>query len=362
MKKHFLFLAIVALSAVIATSCKSKGDFPGRIYMPDMTYSNAYEAYASTKFQNQSDTDAMSAILPVDHTIPRGYLPNSEEIRNDEAKLMAYLFKNYFENPLVNRNLDDIAERQRAATMLKNPIMKSDAVLAEGKVKYDIYCAVCHGKNGAGDGTIIELVDDEGKKTGEDGPYTSIPPAYETRITGMSDGEIFYSISYGKNMMGGYYSQISDEDRWKILHYIKDMSGIEDDNTIASINLEDIKIEAGSSFDVPNIYYNVGSAELRPESFYILEQLVEFFELNPNVVVELGSHADSRGDYNKNMTLSNNRANATVQYLISKGVSESQLVAVGYGNSEPAVSCGDNCSEADHQKNRRTTFKILTVN
>lgn len=350
------------MSAVIATSCKSKGDFPGRIYMPDMTYSNAYEAYASTKFQNQSDTDAMSAILPVENTIPRGYLPNSEDIRNDEAKLMAYLFKNYFENPLVNRNLDDVAERARAAAMLKNPIMKSDAVLAEGKVKYDIYCAVCHGKKGQGDGSIIELIDDAGKKTGEDGPYTSIPPSYETRITGMSDGEVFYSISYGKNMMGGYYSQISDEDRWKILHYIKDMAGIADDNVVPTINIEDIALEAGTEFEVPNIYYNVGSAELRPESNYVLDQLVAFFDNNPNVVVELGSHADSRGDFNKNMTLSNNRANAAVNYLLSKGVSESQLVALGYGSTNAAVNCGDDCTETDHQKNRRTTFKILTVN
>jgi len=361
MKKHFLFLTIIALSAIIATSCKSKGDFPGRIYMPDMTYSNAYEAYASTKFQFQSDTDAMSAILPVENTIPRGYLPNSEDVRNDEAKLMAYLFKNYFENPLVNRNLDDLAERQRAATMLKNPIVKTDKVLAEGKAKYDIYCAVCHGKNGQGDGTIIELVDDAGKKTGEDGPYTSIPPAYENRIKGMSDGEIFYSISYGKNMMGGYYSQVSDEDRWKILHYIKDMAGIEDDNTIASINIEEIKVEEGAEFNLPNIYYNVGSDQLRSESHYVLDQLVDFFNANPNVVVELGSHADSRGDFNKNMALSNSRANSAVRYLVSKGVSESQLVAVGYGSTLPAVDC-DECTEAEHQQNRRTTFKVLTVN
>ena len=98
MKKHFLFLTIVLVSALIATSCKSKGDFPGRIYMPDMTYSNAYETYSSTKFQNQSDSDAISAMLPVENSIPRGYLPDNEDVRNDEGKLMAYLFKNYFKN------------------------------------------------------------------------------------------------------------------------------------------------------------------------------------------------------------------------------------------------------------------------
>ena len=362
MKKHFLFLAIIAITAVVATSCKAGGEKTGRIWMPDMTYSNAYETYASTKWQNQSDTDAISALKPVNGTIPRGYLPNSEEVRNDEAKLMSYLFKNYFKNPAGDPTVDDAAQRIMAASMLKNPIRKTDAVLAEGKVKYDIYCAVCHGKEGAGDGTIIDIVDVDGNKTGEDGPYTSIPPHYNTRLPGMSDGEIFYSITYGKNMMGGYFTQVSTEDRWKILHYIKTLGGIEDDNVMASINIDDIKVEEGAEFNVPDIFYNVGSAELRSESFYVLDQLVAFFDANPGVVVELGAHADSRGDFDKNMALSEARAQSVVNYLGTHGVDAGQLMAHGYGSTAPAVDCGDDCSDADHQSNRRTTFKILTVN
>lgn len=236
MKKHFLFFAIVIMSAFVQSSCKSGGENPGRIFMPDMTYSNAYEAYASTKFQYQSDTDAMSAILPIANTIPRGYLPMDEEIRKDEAKLMAYLFKNYFENPMMNHGLNDAEERARAASMLKNPIVKSDEVLAEGKAKYDIYCAVCHGKKGQGDGTLLVLAD------GTDGAYTAVPPAYETRLPGLTDGEIFYSISYGKNMMGGYYAQVSVEDRWKILHYIKDMAGIATTSEVAVVETPVVEV------------------------------------------------------------------------------------------------------------------------
>ena len=229
MKRYFLFFITLMVSSILVTSCKSNGENPGRIFMPDMTYSNAYEAYASTKFQYQSDTDAISALKPVDGTIPRGYLPCDEDIRMDEGKLMAYLFKNYFKNPAGDPTVDDAAQRLMAAGMLTNPIAKSDQVLAAGKAKYDIYCAVCHGKKGAGDGSIVEIVDADGKKTGEDGPYTSIPPAYETRLPGLSDGEIFYSITYGKNQMGGYFTQLSVEDRWKVLHYIKDLAGIAED-------------------------------------------------------------------------------------------------------------------------------------
>jgi len=207
--------------------------------MPDMTYSNAYEAYSSTKFQHQSDTDAISAMKPIDGTIPRGYLPEDEDIRNDEGKLMSYLFKNYFKNPAGDPTVDDPTQRVMAANMLRNPILKSDAVLAEGKIKYDIYCAVCHGKEGLGNGSIIELEDENGEKTGVDGPYTAIPPAYQTRLPGLSDGEIFYSITYGKNMMGGYFTQVSTEDRWKILHYIKNMAGIAEANVAETVVVEE---------------------------------------------------------------------------------------------------------------------------
>lgn len=241
MKKHFLFLAIIAITATVVSSCKSEGNKTGYIFMPDMTYSNAYEAYASTKFQYQSDTDAISALEPVVGTIPRGYLPNDESIRNNEGKLMSYLFKNYFRNPAGDPTVDDAAQRILAASMLSNPIMKSEAVLAEGKVQYDIYCAVCHGKEGLGNGSLIELEDENGVKTGEEGAYTAIPPSYQTRLPGLSDGEIFYSITYGKNAMGGYFTQVSTEDRWKILYYIKDMAGITD----ASANLMDKAVVVG---------------------------------------------------------------------------------------------------------------------
>lgn len=220
----FSILTLAILSAVITTSCKPGNDSPGTIFMPDMTYSNAYEAYASTKFQNQSDTDAISANLPREGTIPRGYFPNDEEIRNDESYMMSFMFKNYFENPTGNPLVDDLGQRELAAEKLKNPYDLNADILKDGKKVYNVYCAVCHGKNGAGDGSIVVLED------GSDGPYTSIPPAFEGRLPGLSDGEIFYSISYGKNMMGGYFTQVSVSDRWKLVHYIKDIAGLNGDD------------------------------------------------------------------------------------------------------------------------------------
>ena len=126
-------------------------------------------------------------------------------------------------------------------------------------------------------------------------------------------------------------------------------------------DVSDIEVVAGSEFNVPNIYYNTGSSDLKGESYGVLDQLKEFFADNENVVVEIGSHADARGNYDSNMVLSANRANSVVSYLTEHGVSENQLIAKGYGSSTPAVDC-DPCSLGQHQQNRRTTFKITAVN
>lgn len=233
------FSIIIAFAALFNTACQSNGNSPGRTFLPDMTYSNAYETYSSTKFQNQSEEDSISALLPEAGTIPRGYFPKGEDIRNDEALMMSHMFKNYFENPTGNPGVDDNAQRELAKTALKNPYKLTNSVLERGEKVYNIYCAVCHGKGGAGDGSIVILPD------GSEGPYTAIPPAFEGRLLGLSDGEIFYSISYGKNMMGGYFTQVSVTDRWILVHYIKGLGGLNGEVESEEVSVEDSKVEEG---------------------------------------------------------------------------------------------------------------------
>lgn len=368
MKKSFLNIFILAVVvAFVTTSCNSKGDNPGWIFMPDMTYSNAYETYSSTHHQTQ-DGDSISARIPESGTIPRGYFPNEEKFQMNEKYMNSFVYKNYFVNPIEDPSVD-FEQRKMAKNMLKNPYKRTDAVMKQGKVKYDIYCAVCHGKNGEGDGSIVVRPD------GSDGPYVSIPPNFKTsaekngRLHGLTDGDMFYSITYGKNMMGGYFTQVSPEDRWKIIHYIKDMAGIADDYEAfernedgqVQMDMASLEIEKGAEINVPDIYFSTGSSKLKSESNYILDQLVTFFEANESVSVEIGSHSDSRGDDEKNLTLSEQRAASVVAYLKEKNVSETQLVAKGYGETTPAISCGEDCTDAQYEKNRRTTFKILKV-
>ncbi len=82
---------------------------------------------------------------------------------------------------------------------------------------------------------------------------------------------------------------------------------------------------------------------------------------NPTIWLEIGSYTDSRGNDKYNLKLSQRRADAVVQYLIDNGVDKNRLMAVGYGETRLLNKCvnGVNCTEEQHQLNRRTEFKIV---
>jgi peptidoglycan-associated lipoprotein len=88
---------------------------------------------------------------------------------------------------------------------------------------------------------------------------------------------------------------------------------------------------------VENIFFDFDSHVLRPESMVSLDKLVETLNDNPNITIELSSHTDSRGNDEYNMNLSQARAQAVVDYLISKGIADDRLVAKGYGESKPKI-------------------------
>ncbi|MEL6358118.1 MAG: OmpA family protein, partial [Bacteroidota bacterium] len=86
----------------------------------------------------------------------------------------------------------------------------------------------------------------------------------------------------------------------------------------------------------------------------------EVLTLNPEIIIEMGSHTDCRGRKAYNQTLSQNRAQSAVSYLIENGISADRLLAKGYGAEKPAVDClCSRCTEEEHQENRRTTFRII---
>jgi outer membrane protein OmpA-like peptidoglycan-associated protein len=111
--------------------------------------------------------------------------------------------------------------------------------------------------------------------------------------------------------------------------------------------------------ELENIYFDLDKWDIKPQAARTLDVLVNLLKKYPRMEVQLGAHTDSRSSEEYNLNLSNNRANATLEYLISNGISRSRLESKGFGESQPLVDCGDNCTEVEYAINRRCEFIIL---
>jgi outer membrane protein OmpA-like peptidoglycan-associated protein len=123
------------------------------------------------------------------------------------------------------------------------------------------------------------------------------------------------------------------------------------------------KITMDESIKIDNIYYDLGKYNIREDAKYELDKLISILNDNAHISIELGSHTDSRGDADANLSLSQKRAEAAAQYMINEGIATSRITAKGYGELKLINNCKDglNCSENDHQENRRTEFKVTSI-
>jgi len=182
--KTILFLTLII---VILASCNRDPQSTGRVFMPDMFYSVAVEPYTpSALFEN-----GMSARKPVEGTIPRGF--------------EAYHYPNTIEG------YDLAGEEVKMPAELKN-----EASLKTGKKLYTIYCAVCHGEKGDGQGSIVQR------------EVFPPPPDYRVRLNQITEGNMYHSVVYGKNMMGSHASQLNPTERWQVIYYIQKLAGVGD--------------------------------------------------------------------------------------------------------------------------------------
>ncbi len=110
-----------------------------------------------------------------------------------------------------------------------------------------------------------------------------------------------------------------------------------------------------------HIYYDFDQSYIRGDAEPELERMLTTLNDNPDLIVEIGSHTDSRGSYRYNNRLSQRRAEAVVRWLVERGVSQDRVVAAGYGENVNVNNCSNNipCSEREHQMNRRTEFKVI---
>jgi len=141
-------------------------------------------------------------------------------------------------------------------------------------------------------------------------------------------------------------------DRSKLTEFITDV------NFESDVMMDRIVLE--KSIVLNNIYYDFDKANIREDAKPILDSLVLIMNDNPEIFIELGSHTDSRDTDAYNLDLSQRRALSAVKYIIDSGIDDERITARGYGESVLLIRNANN--EEDHQKNRRTEFKVLRYN
>ena len=183
------FIALFTLVAVISCGDHKK---PGKIYMPDMAYSRAYETYS----ENDIFPDKQTNRTPVEGTITRDQLLPFSIAKDQGSDTTNHGKARFVKNPLPPLNADEKKEAERL---------------------YLIYCGICHGAKLDGNGPLWK---------GGEGPFPAAPKDLTDPVIGnQGDGQIYYTIVYGKNKMGSYASQLNDKQRWMVVHYIKDKLG-----------------------------------------------------------------------------------------------------------------------------------------
>ena len=130
--------------------------------------------------------------------------------------------------------------------------------------------------------------------------------------------------------------------------------------------LDAMPTEESGPIELKDIYYDFDKWYIRTESERELGKLLGFMQENGDAIVEIGSHTDARAPFDYNIKLSQRRAQSVVDWLIARGINKSRLKPKGYGETQPRNGCTDGvpCSEYEHQRNRRTEFRIVggTIN
>lgn len=119
------------------------------------------------------------------------------------------------------------------------------------------------------------------------------------------------------------------------------------------------QIVEGEMVKLNPILFDFDKHNIKPQAAFELDKLVQLMNKNAEMVIKVEGHTDNRGTDTYNMDLSERRAKSTVQYVISKGISKDRISGQGFGESRPAVTCGDDCTEAQHQQNRRSDFIVV---
>ena len=190
-----------ALAVSLLAGCKAGGDNQGLEFAPQMYHSVAYEPLTQIKEESRGDLISTREDGKGEYFNSNPYNSNGMNMREPVANTVPRNNKGYLPYRLKAFELEQ-------AALINNPVVSSDDVVERGEVLYLQYCSSCHGKTGQGDGKVGELIGGVANLTG--GAYVNLP-----------EGHIFHVITKGKGRMGAHGSQIPEESRWKIVHYVK---------------------------------------------------------------------------------------------------------------------------------------------
>jgi len=219
MKRKYLntISKFALVAAVISiTSCKEKNGLAPE-YMPDMYRSPAVEPYVDYaelrgKQGNEEFKNKMTARHSVEGTVARGFMP--------------YIYNNTPE------------DYQLAGEKLQNPVTFNESVVKDGKELYGMFCVQCHGKTGQGDGILVQR-----------DKFPPLPVKFAEGLD-ISQGKMFHTITYGKGLMGAHASQLNQEERWKLVHYIRAEFMNEDPTAVKEAVNEELTQEVAVATEV----------------------------------------------------------------------------------------------------------------
>jgi len=214
MKKSLItWIGALSTSLALMSSCTSDPDSPGLEYMPDMYRSPAIEAYVDygevRARIDETKKVRQTALTPPQFTVPF-YGTDSALV---ELMMPYYRAANQnmrMTHGFYGERLSAADEYTLAAMDLKNPVMLDEKTLEEGKKLYTSMCQHCHGEKGDGNGPMVTS-----------GAYSGVPNYKEEARMKLSNGQMFYSIYYGKGMMGAHRSLLNKKEIWTLVHYVR---------------------------------------------------------------------------------------------------------------------------------------------
>lgn len=277
-------IALIIFSGMTLLSCSpAEGNRRGHEFMPDMVHPTGYEAnlydyyyYNRWGTKEEYKTYVMPR-LSVPGTIARGE-SSVAGAADENARMEAYkLFGGDYENAFAFIPNGKVAypyanneqERARATREItKNPFPITTKGLDQGKQLYDIYCGICHGPNGDGQGYLVR--DEDPSKGITAGIYPAAPAnLVQDTFVNASAGRIYHAIMHGKNVMGPYADKLTYLERWNVIHYIRSLQAkakrLEYSETANTFNQEALPYSLMTGNASKNVSVVADTAALKPE-------------------------------------------------------------------------------------------------